>query len=149
MVRFWVSILTCHRWFCLNISEYLYFKKILNSGSHVFHMHICFTTFFQQYSFDIRILSIFNYVYTHIHIYIHMHAESLKSCPVLCKPMDCSPPGSSVHGILQARIWSGLSFPSPGDLHKPGIEPGSPTMQADFSPSEPGKPMLQVTIKIN
>ena len=116
-----MSILTCHRWFCLNISEYLYFKKILNSGSHVFHMHICFTTFFQQYSFDIRILSIFNYVYTHIHIYIHMHAESLKSCPVLCKPMDCSPPGSSVHGILQASIleWVAIHFSrgssQPGD----------------------------------
>jgi len=37
--------------------------------------------------------------------------------------MDGSPPGSSVHGILQARIWSGLPFPSPEDLHNPGIEP--------------------------
>ena len=33
-----------------------------------------------------------------------MHAKSLQSCPALCNPMDCSPPGSSVHGILQARI---------------------------------------------
>jgi len=33
-----------------------------------------------------------------------MHAELLLSCPTLCDPMDCSPPGSSVHGILQARI---------------------------------------------
>ena len=31
-------------------------------------------------------------------------AKSLQSCPTLCNPMDCSPPGSSVHGILQARI---------------------------------------------
>ena len=31
-------------------------------------------------------------------------AKSLQSCPTLCDPMDCSPPGSSVHGILQARI---------------------------------------------
>ena len=36
-----------------------------------------------------------------------MHAESLKSCLTLCNPMDCSPPGSSVHGILQARILGG------------------------------------------
>ena len=37
--------------------------------------------------------------------------------------------------------WSGLSFPSPGDLPDPGIEPGSPTMQTDTLPSEPpGKP---------
>ena len=31
-------------------------------------------------------------------------AKSLQSYPILCNPMDCSPPGSSVHGILQARI---------------------------------------------
>ena len=37
-------------------------------------------------------------------------------CLTLCNPMDYSPPGSSVHGILQARIRSGLPFPSPGDL---------------------------------
>ena len=36
-----------------------------------------------------------------------------QSCPTLCNPMDCSPPGSSVHGILQARIleWVAISFP--------------------------------------
>ena len=31
-------------------------------------------------------------------------AELLQSCPILCNPMDCSPPGSSVHGMLQVRI---------------------------------------------
>ena len=39
------------------------------------------------------------------------------------------------------EYWSGLPFPSPGDLPNPGIEPGSPTLQADALPSElPGKP---------
>ena len=39
-------------------------------------------------------------------------AKSLQSCPTLCDPMDCSPPGSSVHGILQARTleWVAISF---------------------------------------
>ena len=36
-------------------------------------------------------------------------------------PLDCSRPGSSVHGISQARYWSGLPFLSPGDLPDPGI----------------------------
>ena len=40
----------------------------------------------------------------YIYVYHHVCAQSLKSCPTLCYPMDCSPPGSSVHGILQARI---------------------------------------------
>ena len=41
-----------------------------------------------------------------------MHAKSLQSCPTLCKPMECSPPGSSVHGIYQARRlkWVAISF---------------------------------------
>ena len=37
--------------------------------------------------------------------------------------MDYSTPGSSVHGIIQQEYWSGLSFPTPGDLPDPGIEP--------------------------
>ena len=41
------------------------------------------------------------------------------------------------------EYWSGLLFPSPGDLPNPGIEPGSPTLQADTLLSEPpGKPLL-------
>ena len=40
------------------------------------------------------------------------------------------------------EYWSGLPFPSPGDLPNPGIEPGSPALQADALPSEPpGKPI--------
>ena len=54
--------------------------------------------------------------------------------------MDCSPPGSSVYGILQARVLEWLPFPSPGDLPDPGIKPRSPTLQADALTSEqPGK----------
>ena len=48
--------------------------------------------------------------------------------------MDCNPPGSSVHGILQARILERLAFPSPGDLSYPGLEPtslASPALQPD------------------
>ena len=39
-------------------------------------------------------------------------AKSLQSCPTLCDPIDGSPPGSPVPGILQARTWSGLPFPA-------------------------------------
>ena len=41
-----------------------------------------------------------------------MHAKLLQSCPALCEPMDCSPPGSSVHGILQARILEWVAMRS-------------------------------------
>ena len=49
----------------------------------------------------------------------------------------------SVHGVLQARYWSELPFPSPGDLPHPGVEPGSPAMQAESLLTElQGKPNL-------
>ena len=66
-----------------------------------------------------------------------------KLCPTLCDPMDYSPPGSSVHGISQARInWSGLPFPSPGDLPNPGTKPVSPALASVFFTAEPpGKPV--------
>ena len=44
--------------------------------------------------------------------------------------MDYLPPGSSVHGILQARILEWVPFPPPGDLPDAGIELGSPTSPA-------------------
>ena len=51
-----------------------------------------------------------------------VHAQSLQLCLTLCNPMDCSLPGSSVHGIFQARYWIGLPFPSPGELLNPVID---------------------------
>ena len=65
-----------------------------------------------------------------------------QSFPTICYPMDSSLPGSSVHGILQARVleWVAISFSR--DLPNPGIEPRSPTLQADALLSEPaGKPI--------
>ena len=68
-----------------------------------------------------------------------------QSCLTLCDLTDCSLLGSSVHGILQARILEWVTIPSPGDLSNPGIEPRSPTLQEDSLPSEsPGKPYVKV-----
>ena len=59
---------------------------------------------------------------------------SHSACPTLCDPMDCSPPGSSVHGILQAQTleWVAISFSN--DLPNPGIKPRSPSVQTDSVP---------------
>ena len=53
-------------------------------------------------------------------------AKLLQSRPTLCNPMDCSLPGSCVHGILQARILEWVACLPPGNLPKPGMEPASP-----------------------
>ena len=59
----------------------------------------------------------------------------------LCNNMDCSLPGSFIHGILQARILERVAISFSRDLPNPGIEPRSPALQADSLPSEPpGKP---------
>ena len=58
----------------------------------------------------------------------------------LCNPVDCSPPGSSVHWLSRQEYWSGQPFPSPGDLPHSEIE--SKSLQADSLPSEPlGEPI--------
>ena len=59
-----------------------------------------------------------------------MHAKLLQSCPTLCNPLDCSPPGSSVHGILQARILEWVSMPFSRGSSDPEIEPESLTSPA-------------------
>ena len=55
----------------------------------------------------------------------------------LCSAMDCNCPGSSVHGILQARILEWVARPSSRDLRHPKIEPASSALQADSLPTEP------------
>ena len=52
-----------------------------------------------------------------------MGTKLFRSCLTLCNPMDCSSPGSSVHGMLQARILEWVATPSSGDLADPGIQP--------------------------
>ena len=61
---------------------------------------------------------------------VYACANSLQLCSTLCDPMNCSLPGSSVHGILQARILEWVAMPSSGDLPDPGIEPTSLTSPA-------------------
>ena len=61
-------------------------------------------------------------------------------CPTHCDSMDCSPPGSSVFGILQARILEWLPCLPQGDLSKAGMEPASPVsyaLQVNSLPAEP------------
>ena len=62
-------------------------------------------------------------------------AKSLQSCTTLCDPIDHSPSGFSVHGILQARILKWVACSSPGDLPDPGIAPAfltSPELAGGF-----------------
>ena len=73
----------------------------------------------------------------------------VQSCPTLCDLMDCSPPGSSVHRTLQTRIWSGLPFPSPGDLPTQGSNSGLQLCrQILLHLSHQGSPNRKVALRI-
>ena len=59
---------------------------------------------------------------------LESESEVAQLCLTLCDPMDGSLPGSAIHGFSRQEYWSGLPFPSPGDIPNPGIEPGSATL---------------------
>ena len=64
-----------------------------------------------------------------------------QSCPTLCDPMNCSPPGSPVQAFSRQEYQNGLPCSPSGDLLNPGTEPRFPTIQVDSLPSDPlGKP---------
>ena len=68
-------------------------------------------------------------------------------CLTLCKPIDCSPPGSSVHGILQARILESRAILFSRGIPDPGIKLRSHARQEDSFLSEPpGKPLLSIMV---
>ena len=75
-----------------------------------------------------------------------------QSCLTICDSMDCSPPGSSVHGDSPwQEYWSGLPCPPPGISRGsiPGIEPTSPALQEDSLTAKlPGKPSYQGSSKL-
>ena len=70
-------------------------------------------------------------------IYVYIVKLAPQPCPTLCHPMDCSLPGSSVHGILQARKREWVAVLFSRGLPNSGIEPRSPALQADSLPTEP------------
>ena len=63
-------------------------------------------------------------------------------------PLDYSRQSPLSMGFPRQEYWSGLPFPSPGDLPDPGIEPGSPALKADALPSEPPGKSSKVMLKI-
>ena len=70
-----------------------------------------------------------------------------QSCPTLCEPMDCSPPGLLSMEFSRQEYWSGLPFPSPGDVPDPGIEPGFPALQEIlYCLSHQGRPNTHIQI---
>ena len=76
--------------------------------------------------------------------YVKVKVKSLSRVWLFATPWTIAYQASQFTGFSRQEYWSGLTFPSLRDLPDPGIEPGSPTLQADALPSEPpGKPMVK------
>ena len=71
----------------------------------------------------------------------HLSQKSLSRVRLFATPWTVAHQAPPSMGFSRQEYWSGLPFPSPGDLPDPGIEPGSPALQAEALTSEPpGKP---------
>ena len=81
------------------------------------------------------------------------HCVSCSVLSIFRNPVDCSPPGSSVHGILQARILEWIACPSPGNRHDSGIKPVSLVSCIDrqvlYPRGPPGKSPLGISNSSN
>ena len=66
-----------------------------------------------------------------------MKVKSLSRVRLFATPWTIAQQAPPSMELSRQEYWSGLPFPSPGDLPHPGIEPGSPALQADALPSEP------------
>ena len=82
----------------------------------------------------------------HLDRYACVRAKLLQSYPTLCNPMDCSPPDSSFHGILQARILEGVAMPSSRGSSLPRdqtrVSSGPCNAGRFFTTEPPGKPLI-------
>ena len=113
-----------------NTLEYFCLKKKTIQKWNTTLFFACLTTFVQHYGCDIQ-------SFQEDSSCCHLVP---KSCPALHDPMDCSPPGSLSMGLSKQDYWSGLTFPSPGDLSDSGIETQSPALAGGvFITEPPGK----------
>jgi len=131
---------------CCEVGNEIHFFPIQCFQHHLFtkfSFSISLPTFLCPKPIDHTCIGLFVYsLFCSIDLFFDPYSEIAQSCPILWDPMDCSLPGSSVHGILQARIleWVGRC-PGEGYLSKPGVEHRPSALQADSLPTEPpGKP---------
>ena len=100
------------------------------------------------YTYNFRMKGILCFATTWVNLEDSVLRHWTQLCPTHCDPISRSPPGSSVHGISQARILEWVTFPPSGDLPVPELEPVSlvsPVLQVDSLSLVPtGKPLEDI-----
>ena len=122
---------------CWNFNKSLAILHTPNLDCIIYHKTVKISQkslIFKKLAFPILELSILKSPYK---------VESLNCVRLFETPWTVAYRAPPSMGFSRQDYWSGLPFPSPGDLPNPGIEPGSPSLQADALPSEPpGNPTL-------
>ena len=109
------------------------------------------SSFSSYLPFKLSVSSLFKDV-SFLRKYACVHAKLLQLCPTLCNPTDCSPPGNSVHGMLQVglRVW--VAMPSSRRSSWPRDQPHSccsSCMAGRFFTTEvPGKPLKKMSLPL-
>ena len=93
-------------------SDFFWIVELIMEGWENGLSFLHFITFYKAYMWYMYIYTYANiYVYRYMCVYINLcEVKVTQSCLTLCNPTDCSPPGSSVHGNLQARILVGVAI---------------------------------------
>ena len=136
--------------FLLSTLKALVFRRFLNSsilfqslGNFIHSYHFTWNEnipYSQTYIFCTNIsLKVQTYKVSSVKYFIE--SEVAQSCPTLCDLWTVAHQAPPSMGFSRQEYWSGLPFPSPGDLPHPGIEPRSPALQEDaLTSAPPGKP---------
>ena len=123
---------------CLFLTSGSCLPSLVLSSSQLHHSKFClcppmlFSLYFSMSKFP------FSYKDTSHWAAAAAAAKSLQSCLTLCDPIDGSPPGSPVPGILQQEHWSGLPFPSPVHESESEVTQSCPTPRDPMDCSLPG-----------
>ena len=132
----------CHLFtllYCFNYSHFCFHHYRLALLSCTSNITTAFLFAFRYPGLEIKILYCCT-LYSSIQ-YTKVKVKSLSRVWLFATPWTVAYQAPLSMGFSRQECWSGLPFPSPGDLPNPGIEPGSPALQADALPSEPlGKP---------
>ena len=114
------------------------YYRLMSYKSDCFHRYVGVCVYIYIYVYMCIYIYIYIYTYTHTQLFILYWLVCLvaKSCLTLVTPWTVARQAPLSMGFSRQAYWSGLPFPSPGDLPDPGIEPRSPALQADSLPTE-------------
>ena len=118
--------------------------------SSLHYVTMGYTDYCHQVSLTLLGFYIYTHTSTHAFMYMKVKVKSLSHVRLFATPWTAAYQAPPSMGFSRQECWSGLPFPSPGNLLDPGIEPGSPALQVDSLPTScEGSPVTYLSYSIN